>query len=151
MKRFKVMEGLIVDAPEKYMDPTAIPETTQTVRTTLKADKTFDKRAIVDKGKTSSIAKLVTTFQTPWLMVQFVSQWVSNTPLTLLEIHVAIQVVSTKILYVCWRSKPLDVYDPITIVLRPFTSHCTSIGQKSDLSVEEGAFERWQESSMLYN
>lgn len=76
---------------------------------------TFDKRSIVDKGKTSNIAKVLATVQTLWLLVQCVSRWLSNLQLTLLEIYVIIQVLCTILLYTLWWAKPLDVNEPIKI------------------------------------
>lgn len=79
---------------------------------------TFDRRSIIDKGKTSNIAKLLASVQAIWLLAQCLSRWISDLKLTLLEVHVAIQVLGTMIIYACWWSKPLDVNDPIHIILQ---------------------------------
>lgn len=80
--------------------------------------RTFDKRAIQDKGKSSNIAKLVATSQALWLLVQCLARWMSQLRLTLLEVHVGIQVLCTIIVCALWWSKPLDVNDPISIILQ---------------------------------
>lgn len=79
---------------------------------------TFDRASIADKGKSSAIAKLVAGCQALWFTVQCVSRWSVGMPVTLLEIHVGIQVLDTAVLYAFWWSKPLDVNTPIKIVLR---------------------------------
>lgn len=114
---------------------------------------TFDKRAIVDKGKTSSIAKVLATFQILRLLAQCISRWKSNMPLTLLEIHVAIQVICTMIIYACWWSKPLDVYHPITIILRPATPtpHPTHSGEKLESSIEEGTLDEVRKRETMHS
>jgi len=78
---------------------------------------TFNKREIVDKGKASDIAKIVSSFQAVWLIIQCFTRWGSGLPVTLLEIHVLIQVGCALITYACWWHKPLDVYEPISITV----------------------------------
>lgn len=127
---FVVMGGFVVDLPIPAVTDDKLPITAKPATATLTPHgflkyldegyihrETFDKRSIVDKGKTSNIAKLVASTQTLWLLVQCVSRWVTSLPLTLLEIHVVIQVLCTIILYTLWWSKPLDVNDPIKISL----------------------------------
>lgn len=79
---------------------------------------TFDRASIADRGKSSAIAKSIAGSQALWFMVQCVSRWWVGLPLTLLEIHVGIQVLDTAVLYAFWWSKLLDVNTPIKIVLR---------------------------------
>lgn len=76
----------------------------------------FDKEEMLDKGKASSIAKLLSSFQALWLLVQSIARWQAKLPITLLEIHVLIQVFFTFILIACWWQKPLDVNEPIEIL-----------------------------------
>lgn len=80
--------------------------------------RTVNKRMIQDKGKSSNIAKLVATSQALWLLVQCLARWMSQLRFTLLEVHVGIQVICTIIVCALWWSKPLDVNDPIPIVLQ---------------------------------
>lgn len=132
---FVVMGGFVLDLPP-HLTPDLPPEvlsntpitTTLTPRGFLKylGDKkiprdTFDKRSIVDKGKTSNIAKVLASCQALWLLAQCISRWLSNLPLTLLEIHVTIQVLCTILLYTLWWAKPLDVNEPIKITLSEST------------------------------
>lgn len=79
----------------------------------------FDKSAISDKGKASNIAKLLACSQALWLIVQSLARFISNMPITLLEIHVLIQVVCTSFIYWWWWYKPLDVEEPVEITLIP--------------------------------
>lgn len=79
----------------------------------------FDKSAITDKGKASNIAKLLACTQALWLIVQSIARFGSRMPITLLEIHVLIQVVCTSFIYWWWWYKPLDVEEPVEITLVP--------------------------------
>lgn len=54
-----------------------------------------------------------------WLIVQSTARFISNMPITLLEIHVLIQVVCTSFIYWWWWYKPLDVNEPVEITLVP--------------------------------
>lgn len=75
------------------------------------------KKSIVDRGKTSNIAKVIAGGQALWLFLRCLSRWIAGLPLTLLEVHVMIQVVCTVVTYACWWSKPLDVNEPIEIAV----------------------------------
>lgn len=127
---FVVMGGFVIDLG----DPAAVvrPDDKSNVQcTTLTSNgflkyldegyihaHTFDRESIADKGKSSVVAKAVASAQAMWFIAQcFTRCWV-GLPLTLLVIHVGIQVVCTAALYLCWWSKPLDVNTPIKIVLR---------------------------------
>ncbi|KAH0605707.1 uncharacterized protein H6S33_004164 [Morchella sextelata] len=77
----------------------------------------FDKAAITDKGKASTIGKLLAGGQALWLVVASISRWRAELPLTLLEIHVLIHVVRTLLIYAFWWNKPLDAREPIRIRL----------------------------------
>ncbi|KAI5777140.1 hypothetical protein EDC01DRAFT_624397, partial [Geopyxis carbonaria] len=133
---FVVMGGFVVDVkPEGAITPiksrhlTRLPEGDQPEYTTtltasgfvayLKEGRinanSFDKKAIVDKGKSNNVAKLLSGTQTLWLAIQCISRWKSGMRITLLEIHVLIQVVCTIIIYVSWWNKPFDVNEPLSI------------------------------------
>lgn len=79
----------------------------------------FDKSAISDKGKASNIAKLLACTQALWLIVQTIARFGAGMSITLLEIHVLIQVICTSFIYWWWWYKPLDVEEPIDIELLP--------------------------------
>lgn len=78
----------------------------------------FDRRFINDKGKASSVAKLVTLVQAGWLIFQCITRVVAGLPITLLEIHVANQVFCAAVSYFFWWHKPLDVNEPMEIGLK---------------------------------
>lgn len=83
--------------------------------------KTFNQASIKDKGKASVFAKSLAMIQALYMVVGCASRWYSGLPLTLLEIHVLIQVVRTALIYSFWWCKPLDVNEPITIELKKAT------------------------------
>ncbi|KAF8241843.1 hypothetical protein K440DRAFT_665129 [Wilcoxina mikolae CBS 423.85] len=73
---------------------------------------------IKDKGKASNIAKILSATQALWLGAQCATRKAAGLPLSLLEIHVLIQLGCTVVIYLCWWNKPLDVNEPISLVLR---------------------------------
>jgi hypothetical protein len=75
----------------------------------------FDSERIEDKGKADSISKMVVSFQAVWMLLQCISRKLNGLPVTLTEIHVAIQIIYAAFMYGCWWFKPLDVSVPISI------------------------------------
>lgn len=80
-------------------------------------DETFDMAMINDKCKANMLAKVLAGAQALWLVAECATRWNANLPLTLLEIHVLIQVVRTALIYGFWWEKPFDVNEPILIKL----------------------------------
>lgn len=126
---FVVMGGFVVDlsttaavVPDDELGPRWTTLTSKGFIKYLKEGyihkDTFLHEAIADKGKSSSIAKSIAGVQALWFMAQCVSRWWVGLTVTLLEIHVGIQVIFTMVLFVFWWSKPLDVGVPIKIILR---------------------------------
>lgn len=64
----------------------------------------FDKAAVDDKEKANIIAKIFAFSQAMWLVVQALARWRSSPvlPLTLLEVHVLLQVACTAFTYLHW-------------------------------------------------
>lgn len=77
----------------------------------------FSHHNIEDKGKASSIAKLLVTLQILWMVVQCVGRKAAGLPVTPLELHVLIQICYAVVIYCCWWNKPLDVSEPICLPL----------------------------------
>ncbi|KAF8245692.1 hypothetical protein K440DRAFT_662632 [Wilcoxina mikolae CBS 423.85] len=73
------------------------------------------KQDIIDKGKANNIAKLVVCVQAGWMLVQALGRVANGLTVTLLELHVSIQVLIAVVLYTLWWSKPLDVDQPIEL------------------------------------
>ncbi|GKZ80134.1 hypothetical protein AnigIFM56816_004351, partial [Aspergillus niger] len=77
----------------------------------------FDHNVIEDKGKANNIAKAIVVCQAMWLLVQLIGRKSAGLPVTLLEAHVAIQILYSVTTYLFWWSKPLNVAVPIPIPL----------------------------------
>ncbi|CCX33196.1 Similar to predicted protein [Aspergillus terreus NIH2624]; acc. no. XP_001210260 [Pyronema omphalodes CBS 100304] len=77
----------------------------------------FDIDDIADKGKASNIAKLLSGSQAAWLLIQSAGRWGTHLHLSLLEIHILIQVACTALIFFFWWHKPLDVNNPIRLHL----------------------------------
>jgi len=92
-------------------------------KTRLLDRRAFRKQDIVDKGKANNIAKLVVCVQAGWMLVQALGRVAAGLTVTLLELHVSIQVLIAVVLYTLWWSKPLDVDQPIELqALKPYAS-----------------------------
>jgi hypothetical protein len=75
----------------------------------------FHQRLIQDKGKADSVAKTLICLQILWMVAQVIGRKISGLPVTLLEIHVLIQVIFTTVIHLFWWNKPLDVSEPIVL------------------------------------
>ncbi|KAI5845890.1 hypothetical protein DFP73DRAFT_405531 [Morchella snyderi] len=87
------------------------------IKTGRITSETFNQRDVLDKGKGSHIAKIFAAIQAVWLILQSLARWAAGLPLTILEIHVLIQIFCTSVIFVCWFRKPLDIGVPTTIRL----------------------------------
>ncbi|KAI5809158.1 hypothetical protein BZA77DRAFT_329518 [Pyronema omphalodes] len=81
-------------------------------------DPPFQRSQIADKGKASNIAKVLSASQAAWLLLQSAARWAAGLKLSLLEIHIIIQVFCTALIFYFWWHKPLDVNEPISIYLK---------------------------------
>ncbi|KAF7590242.1 hypothetical protein BBP40_003126 [Aspergillus hancockii] len=77
----------------------------------------FNHFNIEDKGKANNIAKAIVMCQIVWMIVQLIGRISTELPITLLEGHVAIQILYSVTAYIFWWEKPLDVAEPIAIPL----------------------------------
>lgn len=68
---------------------------------------------IIDKGKANTLVKLLVLAQACWFVIVFIGRLLTGFPVTLLEIHVVIQVISASMASFFWFRKPLDVQRPI--------------------------------------
>ncbi|KAI5839462.1 hypothetical protein DFP73DRAFT_206530 [Morchella snyderi] len=99
----------------------------------------FHKADMEDKGTSSTIAKFLACAQALWLVAQSFGRRLNNPalPLTLLEVHVLLQVACAGFTYLCWWVKPLGVIEPIVVTLHhradeqgnfpPEFKHCRQI------------------------
>ncbi|KAK3356436.1 hypothetical protein B0T25DRAFT_135623 [Lasiosphaeria hispida] len=67
---------------------------------------------IKDKSKSDVIGKTLFCVQAIWMLIQCGTRWKEDLPLTLLELHTAIQACFALIMYIFWFNKPLNVGDP---------------------------------------
>lgn len=92
---------------------------------------TFDPQAILDKNKSSTFTKFLAGAQALWLVVDCTARWGQKLPITLLEVHVLIQVLGTVVICYFWLEKPLNVNEPVRIKLQRFgEDQGTSIGRQ---------------------
>lgn len=81
--------------------------------------KHFQQRAASDRGRAGVLVKVLVFGQAGWFVVGCFARVFKHLPATLLEIHVVIQVLYVFAAYGFWFYKPLDVNEPIHIVLDP--------------------------------
>ncbi|GAB1212754.1 hypothetical protein ATERTT37_001901 [Aspergillus terreus] len=79
----------------------------------------FDHRIIEDKGNANTISKLLVAVQISWMIIQSIGRKLSGLPVTLLEVHVLIQIIYSIAAYCCWWAKPLDINRPIPLAIAP--------------------------------
>ncbi|RPA71409.1 hypothetical protein BJ508DRAFT_382043 [Ascobolus immersus RN42] len=80
--------------------------------------RTFDRQDIEDKGKADILKKTITAIQALWFVVQVWGRYNSRLSVTLLEVHLLIQVLFALAIYLYWWNKPLDVSVPLHIDVR---------------------------------
>lgn len=78
----------------------------------------INKKEIVDKGKADIIAKFLVCLQALWMVIQASVRKASGLPITLLELHVVIQVMFVLMTYTQWGYKPLSANEPIILSLQ---------------------------------
>ncbi|RPB12864.1 hypothetical protein P167DRAFT_146645 [Morchella conica CCBAS932] len=98
----------------------------------------LDKKFIIDKGNASIITKILVFTQASWMIVQCIGRKVAGLPLTLIEIHVVIQVFFALITYAFWWYKPLDVDEPLRIDIR--RDQGSSWGDKRRLEISSSEY-----------
>jgi hypothetical protein len=77
----------------------------------------INKRVIADKGKADLIAKFLVCLQALWMVFQCSARKATGLPITLLELHVVIQVFFVLVSYTQWFYKPLNINEPIILSL----------------------------------
>lgn len=78
----------------------------------------INKKEIVDKGKADIIAKFLVCLQALWMVIQASVRKARGLPITLLELHVVIQVMFVLMTYTQWGYKPLNANEPIILSLQ---------------------------------
>lgn len=76
----------------------------------------LNKRYIEDKAKADIFIKSLACLQVSWMILQCIARKANGLPVTLLELHVIIQVVCVAAMYGLWWYKPLDVNEPIPVI-----------------------------------
>ena len=80
---------------------------------------TISKAEISDKSKQDKLAKIITTFQIGFLILQTLGRVAQNLAITTLELNALAIVVCSVMTSLTWLSKPTDVHTPVEL----HTSH----------------------------
>lgn len=76
------------------------------------------KEELWDKSKQDTIAKVITCFQSAYLIIQCLGRAGQGLSLTTMELSTVAIVVCTMMTSICWLAKPQDVHYPVQIHMR---------------------------------
>ncbi|KAM0558087.1 hypothetical protein ACHAPJ_005254 [Fusarium lateritium] len=98
---------------------------------------------IKDKSRPEAFAKIVVVFQVIWMVLENCSRLDVGLPVTIVEGHTLIHVVTALAMYTLWFKKPLNVCGPTVVNHVAFEDHialmlmrCTRLGGKASASRE---------------
>lgn len=94
--------------PDGVTSPSVHDPSTTTKISISKAD-------ILDKSKSSGVAKFLTVAQTTWFILQFIERWAAHQARTQLEIMTVAYALLNIVIYALWWNKPLNVNEPIEV------------------------------------
>ena len=77
----------------------------------------FDKKEASDKGNANNVSKAIALCQTLWFITQCLIRIRYGLPLTLVEVHVSIQIIFAALMTIFWWKKPFNVNNPVVITL----------------------------------
>lgn len=77
----------------------------------------LDDKAVTDRSKADSLAKLLVCAQAFWVVINIIARKASGLPSTLIELNVVVHVVVNVVVYGFWWNKPLSVQS--SIILNP--------------------------------
>ena len=77
----------------------------------------FEKKEVSDKDNANNISKAIALSQTIWFIIQCVFRKIYVLPLTLVEVHVCIQIIYAALMTLFWWKKPFDVNNPTVITV----------------------------------
>jgi hypothetical protein len=119
-----IMGGLVVDVGDIHDKYTRMSLAPQGLLWLAKKGHLFpiSDESIRDKSKANFLAKGLVCFQVTWLLLQCIAREASGYPLTVLELHTLVHVVSALAIYTLWFYKPLDIKDPTVIDVTSFKS-----------------------------
>lgn len=107
---FAVMGGFTYD--NKVMSSSRFAEF---INLDCRTQDTVDHKAIRDKGKSDTVGKFLAVAQAFSIVVQCIFRKAQGLPVTLLEIHVIVQVLGAGAMYGFWWYKPLNVREPLNL------------------------------------
>lgn len=75
----------------------------------------LDEKAIADRSKADSLAKLLVCAQAFWMVINVIARKANRLPNTLIELNVVVHVVITIFVHALWWNKPLAVQNPVIL------------------------------------
>ncbi|KAF4980411.1 hypothetical protein FZEAL_3564 [Fusarium zealandicum] len=78
---------------------------------------------IKDKSKSDAFAKVIVMLQVTWMIVQTCSRLAAGLPVTIIEGHTLVHVVTALAMYTLWFQKPLNICEPTIVENQAFMDH----------------------------
>lgn len=76
----------------------------------------IDQTVAKNKTKTDAMGKTIVCVQGTWMIVQCIARKATGLPVTLLELHIAMNVICALIMYICWWDKPQGLTEPLALL-----------------------------------
>lgn len=76
----------------------------------------IDQTLAKKKTKTDALGKSIVCVQGTWMVIQCIARKAAGLPVTLLELHVSMNVICAVIMYVCWWDKPQGLTEPVALL-----------------------------------
>ena len=100
----------------------------------------FENISVGDKGKASSIAKVLVAIQTLWFCTQLVAHLTQFLPISLLELNTFAHSICTLFVIYFWWEKPQDIEQPTLLPLNHIQPLCAFLWIHSKLNENRLAY-----------
>ncbi|KAM5385658.1 hypothetical protein ACJZ2D_000857 [Fusarium nematophilum] len=139
---YVVMGGLVMNVRDLHDDYSRLTVTPEGVLYLAEQGHFLDvsDETIEDKSKSDGFAKIIVMLQVTWMIVQTGSRLATGLPVTIIEGHTLVHVVTALAMYALWFKKPLNISEPTLVDHDAFTDHvalmlvrCTKLGGKAQI------------------
>jgi hypothetical protein len=114
----------------------------------------IDAEDIRERSKSDNVVKLFALSQITWFALQVIGRLASSLPVTPLELHTAIHVACTILMYLLWMKKPYDVRNSMLLespdvkaitALFNFCTVTSELHSKAHAEYETARVKYWQD------
>ncbi|KAH7176154.1 hypothetical protein EDB81DRAFT_772004 [Dactylonectria macrodidyma] len=139
---YVVMGGLVLDGRDLHDEYSRVTITPEGLLYLASKGHFVDisDETIKDKSKSDAFAKIIVMLQVTWMIVQTCSRLAAGLPVTIIEGHTLIHVVTALAMYALWFKKPLNISEPTIVNHEAFVDRialmlmwCTKLGGKASI------------------